>query len=315
MIVSRIIRLRLVYGRHESKAPASLILKTGLPERDSHGWDGVRNEIAFYNQVAHGNPTLPIPRCFEAHWKEETKTWYLLLEDLTDSHFVIAPWPLPPTVEQCEKIVEARARFHAAWWADPRIGTTIGRWRDDAARQVLLQDLGQKIALLADRLGDRLSPNWRSLYDQLLDAAPRLIAKHCVRQKATIVQGDAHPWNVFFPNDGSDDVRLFDWDAWRLDLGVSGIAHMMAVHWYPELRGRIERQLLDRYHEALLLNGVRDYDRRELDADYRFSTLWQITCPVWQAAYGIPPVIWWNNMERAMLAVDDVGCRDLLVRH
>jgi hypothetical protein len=26
----------------------------------------------------------------------------------------------------------------------------------------------------------------------------------------------------------------------------------------------------------------------------------------------IPPVIWWNHMERIMLAVDDLGCRELL---
>jgi hypothetical protein len=25
-----------------------------------------------------------------------------------------------------------------------------------------------------------------------------------------------------------------------------------------------------------------------------------------------PPVIWWNNLDRIMLAVDDLGCRDLL---
>jgi hypothetical protein len=27
---------------------------------------------------------------------------------------------------------------------------------------------------------------------------------------------------------------------------------------------------------------------------------------------GIPPVIWWNNLERVLLAVEDLGCRDLL---
>jgi hypothetical protein len=27
----------------------------------------------------------------------------------------------------------------------------------------------------------------------------------------------------------------------------------------------------------------------------------------------IPPVIWWNNLERILLAVDDLGCRELLV--
>jgi hypothetical protein len=26
----------------------------------------------------------------------------------------------------------------------------------------------------------------------------------------------------------------------------------------------------------------------------------------------ISPRVWWNNLERIMLAVDDLGCRDLL---
>jgi len=33
---------------------------------------------------------------------------------------------------------------------------------------------------------------------------------------------------------------------------------------------------------------------------------------VWQEANGIPPLIWWNNLERCLMAVDDLGCRDLL---
>jgi len=26
----------------------------------------------------------------------------------------------------------------------------------------------------------------------------------------------------------------------------------------------------------------------------------------------IGPAVWWNNLKRIMLAVDDLGCRDLL---
>ena len=55
------------------------------------------------------------------------------------------------------------------------------------------------------------------------------------------------------------------------------------------------------------------YDRRALDDDYRLSVLWQIATPVWQAAYDIPPLIWWNNLGRIFLAVDDLGCHELLV--
>jgi hypothetical protein len=34
--------------------------------------------------------------------------------------------------------------------------------------------------------------------------------------------------------------------------------------------------------------------------------------PIIWANVGIPPAVWWNNFERIMLAVDDLGCRDLL---
>jgi len=33
---------------------------------------------------------------------------------------------------------------------------------------------------------------------------------------------------------------------------------------------------------------------------------------VWQAVNNIPAVIWWNGLERIMLAVDDLDCRSLL---
>ena len=54
------------------------------------------------------------------------------------------------------------------------------------------------------------------------------------------------------------------------------------------------------------------YDRQSLEDDYRLSVLWQTVTPVWQAGNNIPPVVWWNNLERILLAVDDLGCRDLL---
>ena len=115
------------------------------------------------------------------------------------------------------------------------------------------------------------------------------------------------------PQEGSGHgVRFFDWDCWRVDLGADDLAYMMALHWYPELRRRYEPLLLDRYSEALVTHGVHGYDRRALQEDYRLAVLWQMATPVWQAAHDIPPVIWWNNFERIMLAVDDLGCRELL---
>ena len=43
-----------------------------------------------------------------------TKVWYLVLEDVTDSHRVATEWPLPPTETPCRAIVAVLALFHAA---------------------------------------------------------------------------------------------------------------------------------------------------------------------------------------------------------
>ena len=87
---------------------------------------------------------------------------------------------------------------------------------------------------------------------------------------------------------------------------------MIAMHWYPDRRRRYERALLDLYHDRLLVAGVRGYDRSALLQDYRFSVLWLMTWPITQQAYGIPTMVWWNNLERVMLAVDDLDCNILL---
>ena len=311
-VLSRIIRLRLTYEGAGSQAPASLILKTGLPGRIGGGWNGGRREVAFYNQVAAAMLARLVPGCFEAAFDEDTQAWHLLLEDLTESHVVPSAWPLPPAMEACKAIVSARARFHAAWWDDPRLGTSVGTWLDNEAMAGNRRRFADMFAGFVDRVGDILPSDRRALYERWLDAEPRLLARYRSRRHLTIVQCDAHVWNCFLPRVGGDDVRLFDWDSWELGIAAGDLANMIALHWYPDRRQRMERPLLDHYHAVLAAHGVTGYDRRALDEDYRLSVLWHITVPVWQEANKIPPWIWWNNLEHILLAVDDLGCRDLL---
>jgi len=310
-LLSRIIRLRLTYDGAAIGAPRSLILKTGLPERADTKWNSGRQEVAFYTWIAGAIGQPPVPRCLEAVWDADTNAWHLLLEDLTDSHFTLGNWPMPPTLAHSEQIIAARARFHAAWWDDPRLGVSIGTWLPADDRQ--LQVFAENVAQFADRVGDRLSPERCDFYQRLVDAGPRLNLRYHSHRDMTIVQGDAHVWNVFLPQaSGSDDVRIFDWDAWRVDVATDDLAYMMALHWFPDHRRRFERHLLDRYHAALVAHGVAGYERRALDEDYRLSVLWQIATPVWQAANDIPSWIWWPHVERIFMAIDDLGCRNLL---
>ena len=310
-IVSRILRLRLSYNVAANAAPRSLILKTSLPARAGYKWIAGRQEVAFYTNVAATTPRAPVPLCFDAHWNAETNDWHLLLEDLSESHVTLGNWPLPPSFEQSCTIVAAWARFHAGWWDDARLGVSVGDWIEyGEARAAALSDAVDRFAA---RLGDRLAPARLDTYHRLIDAAPRLYRRYTAHRHMTIVHGDAHVWNLFLPRaEGSDDIRFFDWDTWRLGIAASDLAYMMALHWFPEHRRRAEQRLLDHYHAVLLAQGVSGYDRRTLDEDYRFSVLWQLTTPVWQAFYDIPPWIWWNHLERIFAAIDDLGCRELL---
>lgn len=312
-LLSRIIRLRLGYAEVAHNAPRSVIFKTGLPERLVAASDGGHNEVSFYAEVATDMPKGIVPGCFDAHWDRASNAWHLVLEDLTDSHAIATTWPIPPTLPQCKEIVRAIARVHAHWWDSPRLGTTVGRWDDDGAMRRNISEFATVFERFASHLGDRLSVERRVLYEQFIDAAPSLLTqRYQSHRNMTVVHGDAHLWNFFLPRDGGSDIRIFDWQNWRIGFAANDLAYMIATHWYPERRRGMEQTLLDHYHAALQAQGVHDFDRAALGEDYRLSVLFQLMRLVWQFNAGLPPLIWWGHLERVILAIDDLGCRELL---
>lgn len=87
---------------------------------------------------------------------------------------------------------------------------------------------------------------------------------------------------------------------------------MLALQWFPERRRRLERALLKRYLARLRAGGVSGYDRVALLRDYRLSVVWLLVKVARCWAEGWPNEIWWGHLERAMLAYDDLDCRELL---
>jgi len=77
-ILSRIVKLRLTYDGPAPDAPATLIFKTGLPERKGGEWSGGRREVAFYRQIGASVSGGLLPRCFAAEWDAATKDWHVL---------------------------------------------------------------------------------------------------------------------------------------------------------------------------------------------------------------------------------------------
>ncbi|MGY4283556.1 Ser/Thr protein kinase RdoA (MazF antagonist) [Bradyrhizobium sp. LM2.7] len=312
-IISHIVRLGLRYVGESAGAPQSLILKMAHPSYARTLANAGRREVAFYTQLAPKMPPGLVPRCFDGSFDEENETWHLLLEDLTDSHEIASQWPLPPSRDQAMAIVTALARMHAAWWDHSSLGETVGAWMSTDESTSLMETFAGHYDRFADLLGDRLSEERRILYRRFIEQSGRLFGRYHSRRNVTIAHGDAHSWNFLLPSAGvTDTVRIFDFDQWRISVPTSDLAYMMATQWYPERRQALERALLNRYHDTLIAHGITGYTRGALDQDYRWSVLWHITKPVWQWSVNIPSGIWWNNMERVMMAVEDLGCEEFL---
>ncbi|KYH02859.1 phosphotransferase [Bradyrhizobium sp. DOA1] len=312
-LVSHVVRLGLRYVGESAGAPHSVILKMPHSSYAKSLANSGRQEVAFYTRLAPNMPSQIVPRCYDGHFDEESQAWHLLLEDLTDSHEVAADWPLPPSRDQAMAIVTALARWHASWWDHSGLGDTVGTWASPNDSAKLMDTFAGHYDRFADLLGDRLSEERRILYRRFIEKAELLLQRYHSHRHVTIAHGDAHTWNFLLPRSGvTDTVRIFDFDQWRINVPTNDLAYMMATQWYPERRQALERPLLNHYHQTLMQHGVAGYTRGTLDQDYRRSVLWHITKPVWQWSINIPPVIWWNNLERVFAAVDDLGCEELL---
>jgi hypothetical protein len=314
-IVSRLERLRVQYAGQPPTAPEFLLLKTPLRDLAPAVADGARSEARFYSEVAPFSPREVLAECFDASAGSGDTSCYVLLEDLSATHAAPIGWPVPPDVPACEGLVDAYARFHAAWWDDARLGTSVGAFLDEPAAAALCVEVETRWPVFREMLGDRLSGERAARYERLVGGARAVLDRARARRRdLTVMHGDAHMWNALYPIGADGTVRIIDWAGWRVGVGARDLAYMIALHWYPDRRRRLERPLLRRYHDALLAHGVTGYPWEALLDDYRWSALWQILTPMWQATLKLPPVIWWGHLERAMLAFEDLDCAPLLDR-
>ncbi len=284
-----------------------------LPRRFFLKLTGRRIEVIFYRQIAPDMPVRHLLHCYDAAYNREREIGHLLLEDLSDTHFEPdEALPLPRSYG--EACIDILAQLHAHWWEHPRLSSDIAVESEDVMGFVCEQ-ARQALPAFVDFLGERLSARRQELFERLFAAWPLAIRSERLRsgRQVTLVHGDAHIWNFLYPRHSeSETVRLIDWAVWHIDVGTNDLAYMMALHWYPDYRAQVERDLLRRYHRALLEGGVTGYDWDQCWQDYRISAMANLFWPIFDWAFDAPVNIWWHNLERAVLAWDDLDCEEFL---
>ena len=312
---SDIVRFRVTYsatatGEKGVLPPTALILKLRKPGgKTKRSALFARREFEFYSRVNGAMDTAPTARCYDAVFQPQSGHYHFLLEDLSATHAHVGN-PLPPSVPECEQIVECVARFHAAWWDHPRVGTEIGRPFHEERHSKRADTIKKRTDKFLALLGDRISTSRRELLLDLCAVFPRLLERQSAGPM-TITHGDAHFQN-FLIAPGRTDCRIIDWEAWEIAPATDDMAFMMAVLWFSERRRRLEQDLLQRYHRALLASDVRDYSWDACWNDYRLSLVKHLCTPVYQWVNGVRPVVWWSNLERILTSYEDLGCAEIL---
>jgi hypothetical protein len=75
----------------------------------------------------------------------------------------------------------------------------------------------------------------------------------------------------------------------------------------------MEKDLLRRYHHGLIEHGVEGYAWTDCWEDYQLAVLLRVLfMPMWFWLSGSSASWWARSLERAMQAVEDLGCVELL---
>lgn len=302
--------LRPVY--EDPPGPPRLFVKFTKPQRPVSTPDDGR-EVLFYQHVAVPTHALAIVRCYDAVFDSEHHRMHVVLEDVSESHYAEPPSHLPFRSDHAGAVVDTLSQIHAAWWERPPFEISNQPWPNPTEIEQRIARVQAQVGEFLGMLGDRLSAERHQLIRRALGSLPRLYRRLLDPTGYTVIHDDVHVGNVLYPRAPTPDtIRLIDWQTWHVDLAAKDLAHMMAVVWYPDTRSRLELPLLKRYHRGLVQAGVRSYSWDRLWFDYRLCVLRKLFLPPHLWATGHTPNIWWNHLQRILLAFDDLGCADLL---
>lgn len=314
LFVSVVSRLAVSYSADASaSAPSKLFLKISLPDLSQvASSEHYTKEVEFYNIIAREMNDPPFIRCLDAAYSSDSGTYYLLLDDLSETHFQ-SESPLPPSKMQSESAVDCLAQLHAFWREHPQLGKEIGNLFNENELNAFVGKVERNVISFMDFLGDRLCVERRKIYERMLASKLKIWDRLTDTRGLTVTHGDAHWWNFLYPLDmDKHRVRLFDWQLWHVDVGARDLAFLIALGGFADRRPEIEQHLAGRYYDSLIAHGVSKYAWDDFWVDYRCSAVRNLNIPVIQWSQGRSEKLWSGNLERAMSAYEDLNCSELL---
>ena len=223
-------------------------------------------EVAFYRDLAH-TVDISRPHCYLASLESGTANVVLVMEDLAPAEQ--GDQITGCTVEEAKLAVDEAAKLHGPRWGDPTLRDLA--WLDRSSTS-------GGLATMLGMIWDAFVERYRATLEPVtLEEGARLIAS-IERMRAhepaalTVVHYDYRLDNMLFAPGSERPLTVVDWQTVQLGLGPSDVAYFLGNAFDAEVRRSCERELVERYHGALLAYEVEDYPLDQCWEDYRRSS-------------------------------------------
>ena len=266
-------RVAATYAGGPGDAPATFAVK--LPAQDDAVRErvalGYLSEVEFYSTVTT-QVAIAVPGCFYSEISSDGADFVLLMADMAPA--VQGDQIAGCTTAEASLAVEALAGLHGPSWGDRRwfdLPSIVMPKPGDAEAAKGLGDVAVMAAdITLDKLGGKVSDEDRvTLTTSMALVSPWLMAEP---ERFSLMHGDYRLDNLLFDPERTR-VTVVDWQTIGLGLPARDLAYFTATSLRPDDRAGLERDLVQRYHRALVGYGVPDYDLQTCWQDYRLGVL------------------------------------------
>jgi hypothetical protein len=313
---SHMVRLSL---SPSSGGPNSVVAKFANPSDQSRlinsTFEFSRVELGFYSDAAAETPVRS-PKCYGSFHSDDYQDYVIIMEDLGADQLNQLEG-CPP--DEAAAIVDALARLHARWWADPSLEELP--WLHGPTDPVV----AERLPFVMSMVSEAAFQNLKSIPVEISDAWPKILEElpgllgRLANQPSTLAHGDVRLSNLFVLEPDQADaaetqIAFVDWQAARHTHGCYDLAYFLTQSLSTEIRREHEKSLIQRYRSSLINNGVEAPSIKELNVAYKLCAIYCLVYPMIAASSaegGASPEAL-EIAERAFTSVIDIGALDLL---
>jgi len=259
------------------------------------------NESHFYNDFTVEEGGLPRPECYHvgADLKSSPPKFIILQENALIGALGNDGKSIQYTrtkgcdnKEHLTMVMNGLAKFHASFWAMKYSPSGPIGWAKHPSKSYcgLLRNAiplmtSGSFSNLPKLLTDEFHPDGTPVaklggeFQEVLTWRPevlgnlRRITKQLLQDPLTLCHCDTHLDNVFFHDRYTGGCGFIDFGNMRFQNALSDVSFFMATCVEPDVRAKLEKDLVRNYHNQLVANGV-DYKKYSWDRcwhDYRMQ--------------------------------------------